>query len=247
MAEAGEAVIVLDHVSASEGILEHVEDFSLTVHKGEAVALVGSNRSGKGLALKLCAGLGMPSSGSVRVLGVDPAAASDEEMLHLRRRVGFVFAKPALLSNMSVYNNVALPLRYHTALQEAVIHDKTMACLAECGVELFHDHLPGGLAMGDARLAALARALVIEPEILFVDEVLFGLAADDLIRFRGLLEKYRRERGLTVVVSINAPTALFALMDRLALMRDGRLVAVRPPDEVAQVDDPMVQEFFGPH
>ena len=240
-----ETVIELDQVSASEGILEHVEDVSLTVRRGEAVALVGSNRSGKGLALKLCAGLGIPSSGSVRVLGIDPAAASDEEVLHLRQRVGFVFAKPALISNLSVYNNVALPLRYHTALPEAAIQGKVMACLAECGVELFHDHLPGGLSMGDTRLAALARALVVEPEILFVDEVLFGLDADDLIRFRGLLEKYRRERGLTVVVSINAPTALFALMDRLVLMRDGRLVAVRSPAEVAQVDDPMVQGFFG--
>ena len=240
-----EAAIELDRVSASEGVLAHIEEFSLTVHRGEAVALVGSNRSGKGLALKLCAGLGAPSSGSVRVLGVDPAAASEEEVLHLRQRVGFVFVKPALLSNMSVYNNVALPLRYHAVLPEAAIHDRVMACLAECGVALFHDHMPDGLTMGHARLAALARALVTEPDILFVDEVLFGLDAEDLVRSRELLAKYRREKGLTIVVSINAPTALFALMDRLVLMRDGRLVAARPPAEAAQVDDPMVRDFFG--
>jgi len=240
-----ETVIDLDHVSASEGILEHVEEFSLTVRRGEAVALVGSNRSGKGLALKLCAGLWTPSSGSARVLDVDPAAASDEEVLHLRRRVGFVFAKPALISSLNVFNNVALPLRYHTTLPEAAIRDKVMACLAECGVELFHDHMPDGLTMGDGRLAALARALVMEPDILFVDEVLFGLDAEDLVCARGLLAKYRREKGLTIVVSINAPTALFALMDRLVLMRDGRLVAVRPPAEAARMDDPMVGDFFG--
>lgn len=241
----GETVIELARVSASEGLLAHLEEVSLTVRRGEAIALVGSNRSGKGLALKLCAGLGEPSSGSVRVLGVDPAAASDEEMLHLRRRVGFVFAKPALLSNMSVYNNVALPLRYHTELPESAIRERVMACLAECGVELFHDHMPSGLAMGDARLAALARALVTEPEILFVDDVLVGLDAGDLVRSRGLLGKRRRETGLTVVVSVSAPTALFALMDRLVLMQDGRIVAVRPPAEAAQMDDPMVRDFFG--
>lgn len=245
MAERGEAVIALDHVSASEGILEHVEDFSLMVHRGEAVALIGSNRSGKGLALKLCAGLGMPSSGSVRVLDMDPVAASDEEALHLRQRVGFVFAKPALISNMSVFNNVALPLRYHTALPEATIQDKVMACLAECGVELFREHLPAGLSTGDARLVALARALVMEPEILFVDEVLFGLDADDLVCFRELFEKYRREKGRTIVVTINAPTGLVALMDRLVLMRDGHLVAACPPAEAARVDDPMVRDFLG--
>lgn len=238
-------VIELDRVSASEGILAHIEEFSLTVRRGEAVALVGSNRSGKGLALKLCAGMGEPSSGSVRVLGVDPVSASAEEALQLRRRVGFVFAKPALVSNMSVYDNVALPLRYHAALPEAAIHGRVMACLAECGVDLFHDHFPGGLAMGDARLAALARALVVEPDLLLVDEVLFGLDADDLIRFRELLGKHRREKGLTIVVSINAPTALFTLMDRLALMRDGRLVALCPPAEAARVDDPMARDFFG--
>lgn len=240
-----EAVIELDHVSASEGLLAHVEDVSLAVRRGEAVAIVGSNRSGKGLALKLCAGMGDLSSGSVRVLGVDPAVASDEEMLHLRQRVGFVFAKPALISSMSVYNNVALPLRYHTTLTEDAIHGRVMACLAECGVDVFHDHMPGGLTMGDARLAALARALVMEPDILFVDDVLFGLDAEDLVRSRGLLARHRREKGLTIVVSINAPTALFAVMDRLVLMRDGRLVAVRPPAEAAQVDDPMVRDFFG--
>ena len=242
---SSEAVIELDRVSASEGLLAHIEEVSLTVRRGEAVALVGSNRSGKGLALKLCAGLGEPSSGSVRVLGVDPSAASDEEMLQLRQRVGFVFAKPALISNMSVYNNVALPLRYHTTLTEEVIHRRVMAGLSECGVDVFHDHMPAGLPLGDARLAALARALVVEPDILFVDEVLFGLDADDLVRSRGLLAKYRQEKGLTVVVSINAPTALFTLMDRLVLMRDGRLVAMCPPAEAAQVDDPMVRDFFG--
>jgi phospholipid/cholesterol/gamma-HCH transport system ATP-binding protein len=241
----GETVIELDRVSASEGLLAHIEEVSLAVHRGEAVALVGSNRSGKGLALKLCAGMGEPSSGSVRVLGVDPAAVSDEEMQHLRRRVGFVFAKPALLSNMSVYNNVALPLRYHAALPEAAVRERVMACLAECGVELFHDHMPSGLTMGDARLAALARALVTDPEILFVDDVLVGLDAGDLVRSRGLLGRRRRETGLTIVVSISAPTALFALMDRLVLMQDGRIVAVRPPAEAARVDAPMVRDFFG--
>ncbi len=241
----GETVIELDRVSASEGLLAHLEEVSLTVRRGEAVALVGSNRSGKGLALKLCAGMGEPSSGSVRVLGVDPSAASDEEMMHLRRRVGVVFAKPALLSNMCVYNNVALPLRYHAALPEAAVQDRVMSCLAECGVELFRDHMPSGLTMGDARLAALARALVTEPEILFVDDVLVGLDAGDLVRSRGLLGKRRRETGLTIVVSISAPTTLFALMDRLVLMQDGRIVAVRPPAEAAQVDNPMVRDFFG--
>ena len=243
----GEVVIELDRVSASEGEQARVADLSLTVQRGEAVALVGSNASGKGLALKLCAGIEAPASGSVRVLGIDPAAASEEEMLHLRQRVGFVFDKPALISNLSVFNNVALPLRYHTVLSETEIQERVMARLVECGVEVFRDRFPADLTMGDARLVAMARAMVMDPDILFMNELLFGLDADDLVRFRGLFEKYQRETGLTIVTTVNAPTNLFALMDRLVLLRDGRLVAACPPAEAPLVDDPMVQDFFGYH
>src|SRR5437016_4379495 len=191
-----EAVIALEHVSASEGNQVEVRDVSLTVRRGETVALVGANSSGKGLALRLCAGLEPPESGTVRVLGMDPAAGSEEEELRLRQRVGFVFAKPALISSLSIFSNVALPLRYHTALPEAEIRERVMARLTECGVEAYHDRFPAGLEAGDARLVAIARSMVVQPDILCIDEVLFGLDADDLVRFRALIEKYRREDRL---------------------------------------------------
>ena len=136
-------------------------------------------------------------------------------------------------------------MRYHTELPESAIRERVMACLAECGVEVFHDHLPASLTMGSARLAALARALVMDTELLCVDDALFGLDAEELVRFRGLLEKYRRDKEVTIVIGVNAQTSLFALMDRLVLIRDGRLVAVCPPAEASHVDDPMVRDFFG--
>lgn len=241
-----EAVITLDHVSASEEERTPVEDISMTVRQGEAVALVGANASGKNLILRLCAGLEAPASGTVRVLGVDPAAASDEEILTLRQRIGFVFVKHALISNMTVYNNVALPLRYHTVFPEAEIRKRVLANLVECGVDADCDRMPAVLTLGGARLAALARAMVMDPEILCVDEMLVGLDANDLFRLRKVLERYQRERGLTVVTTINAPTSLFQVMDRLVLIRDGRLVAVYPPDEAHPVGDPMAQDFWGP-
>ena len=239
-----EAVIALEHVSASEGNQVAIRDVSLTVRRGEAVALVGANSSGKGLALRLCAGLESPESGAVRILGTDLTVASEEEELRLRQRVGFVFAKPALISSLSIFNNVALPLRYHTALSEAEIGERVMARLTECGVEADHDRFPAGLEMGDARLVAIARTMVVRPEILCIDEVLVGLDADDLVRFRALIEKYRRDDGLTIVATINAPTGLFAMMDRLVLVRDGRIVSDCPPSEACRVDDPMVHDFF---
>jgi len=239
-----ESALELDHVSAFVADTVHVDDLSLTVQQGEIVALVGSNASGKGLALKLCAGLETPAAGEVRLLGVDLAEGSDEEILRLRQRVGVVFDKPALVSNMSAFNNVALPLRYHTALAEGEIQDRVMARLSEYGVEALGDRFPAELTIGDARLVALARARVMDAEILFIDELLLGLDADDLVRIRGLIEGFRREARLTVVATINAPTGLFGLMDRLVLLRDGRLVAACPPAEVSRVDDPMVRDFF---
>ncbi|HEV8242360.1 MAG TPA: ATP-binding cassette domain-containing protein [Nitrospirales bacterium] len=237
-----EAVITLDHVSASEGNQVRVDDLNLTVQRGEAVALVGSHASGKGLTLRLCAGLEAPESGSVRILGVNPAAAS-EELLDLRQRVGFVFAKPALINSLSVFDNVALPLRYHDTLPEAAIQDRVMTRLVECGVEDLRDRFPAGLAMGDARLVALARAMAMDAEILFVDEVLFGWDADELVRFRKIVEHYRKQRTLTIIVTFSAPTGLFAMMDRLVLIRDGRVIADCPPVEASRVDDPMVRDF----
>jgi len=238
-----EAVITLDHVSASEGNQVRVDDFSLTVRRGEAVALVGSHASGKGLTLRLCAGLEVPESGSVRILGVNPAAASEEEMLHLRRRVGFVFVKPALLSALNVFDNVALPLRYHAIFPEATINDRVMARLAECGVEGLRDRFPAGLAMGDARLVAMARAMALDAEILCVDEALFGMDADELARFRKIVENYRKQRTVTIVATFSAPTRLFAMMDRLVLIRNGRVVADCPPAEASRVADSMVRDF----
>lgn len=239
-----EPVLDLAHVSASKGDLMRIENLSLTVHRGEAVALVGSNASGKSLALKLCAGLETPASGSVRVMGVDPAQASDEDILQLRQRLGVVFDKPALISNMTVFNNVALPLRYHSAPPEDEVQERVMARLAECGVEYLRDRFPVELTLGDARLVAIARARVMNTEILFIDELLIGLDADDLGRIHGLLAGPWREQGLTVVITLNAPTTLFRDMDRLVLLRDGRLVAVCPPAEAARVKDPMVPDFF---
>lgn len=238
------SALELDHVSAFVRETVRVEDLSVTVQRGEMIALVGSNVSGKGLALWLAAGLEEPTAGSVCLLGLNPWQVSEAEFLHLRQRVGVVFEKPALVSNMTVFNNVALPLRYHAMLRESEIQDRVRARMVECAVDQFRDAFPAELAIGDARLVAVARALAIDPEIIFIDELLFGLDADDLTRVRRLLEGFRQASGLTVVVTINAPTRLFEMMDRLILLRDGRLVASCPPAEAARVEDPMVGDFF---
>src|SRR5207253_7145916 len=128
MTKAGPA-LQLEHASAFLREGQSVNDVSLVVQPGELVAFVGSNSSGKGLALRLAAGLEAPLEGTVRLLGVNPARVGEPAYLELRRRVGVIFDQPALISNMSVFNNVVLPLRYHTVLSESDIEGRVIAAL----------------------------------------------------------------------------------------------------------------------
>ena len=243
MIKAG-PVLQLEHVSAFLREGQSVDDVSLLVQHGELVAFVGSNSSGKGLALRLAAGLEVPLEGTVRLLGVNPARVGEPAYLDLRRRVGVIFDQPALISNMSVFNNVALPLRYHTALSESDIEAKVVAALSEWGVDGLRDRFPAQLMLGDARLVAMARAQILEPEILFLDDMLMGLDAAGLSQLRKFFEGLRSKRRLTVVTSAGAPTKLFELLDRVFLFRNGRLLAEGSPAEVRKTQEPGVLELF---
>lgn len=240
----GEPALQLDSVSAFLREGQRVDDVSLVVRRGELVAFAGNNSSGKSLALRLAAGLEAPVAGVVRVLGINPALAGEMDYLELRRRVGMVFDRPALISNMSVFNNVALPLRYHTGLADSEIENKVMAALREWGVETLRDRFPAELVLGDARLVAIARAQILDPEILFVDDMLLGLDAPGLIRLREFFEGVRTKRERTLVASVSAPTPLFEVLDRLLFFRNGRLVADGSPAEVGRNKHAAVKELF---
>ena len=239
-----EPVLQLDKVSAFLREGHSVEDVSLLVRPGELVALVGGNSSGKSLALRLAAGLEAPQSGMIRLLGVNPAVAGEAEYVDLRRRVGVVFDRPGLLSNMNVFNNVALPLRYHTVLSEPEIEDKVMAALREWNVDHLRDQFPAELMLGDARFVAIARAEILDPEILFLDDMLLGLDAAGLTRLLAFFKSLRARERTTLITSAGAATKLFEALDRLLFFQNGRLVAEGSPADVVQSKDPAVQELF---
>jgi phospholipid/cholesterol/gamma-HCH transport system ATP-binding protein len=239
----GQPAVELDHVSAFLREGQSVDDVSLRVQHGELMALVGSDGSGKSLALLLAAGIEAPLTGIVRILGIDPALASEPAYVDLRRRVGVVFDRPALLSNMNVFTNIAVPLRYHTALSVPEIEDKVTEALRFWGIEHLRDWFPAQLMLSDARFVALARALVLNPEILFFDDMLLGLDARGLARLRGFFESIRSKRGMTLVTSAGAPTKLFDTVDRVVFFQNGRMVADGAPAEIVRMQDPAVQEF----
>jgi phospholipid/cholesterol/gamma-HCH transport system ATP-binding protein len=144
---------------------------------------------------------------------------------------------------MSVYNNIALPLRYHTALLEPEIEDKVTEGLRLWGIEHLRDWFPTQLMLSDARFAALARALILNPEILFLDDMLLGLDAWGLARLRAFFESVRAKRAMTLVTSAGVPTKLLEIFDRVVFFEDGRIVADGAPAEVVRMPTPAVQEF----
>ena len=203
---------------------EKVAGLTFGLGHGEFVVFVGPNGARKSLLLELCCGVILPSHGVVKTLGVDWAVASQVEQDQLRQRVGVVFQKPALMNNMTVFDNVALLLRYHTTLDEDIVHEKVMARLSEFGISHHRDRFPAELTSGESTLASLARARVLDQELLLIDDPLTGLDEEGVTRLASIFERYHAEGRITLVVAMNTPSRLLPIADRVALVHDGRIV-----------------------
>lgn len=207
-------------------------ELSLTIQRGEWAVLVGPDRSGKGLVLELCTGLCRPDRGTVRVLGRSLLSLDEEGLGDLRLHLGVVLQQPGLLTNMTVFNNVALPLRYHTLLSEDEVAARVRPWLEELDLISVRDRFPAALSAGEARCAAIARALVTEPDLLLLDEPVLGLDADRARRLADLLDRRRRGRTCTIVALLSGYSPLVERADRVAFIRNGRVEAFGPRAEL---------------
>jgi ABC-type transporter Mla maintaining outer membrane lipid asymmetry ATPase subunit MlaF len=205
---------------------------SLSVAAGACVVLLGSARSGARTVLRLCAGLLEPDAGTVRVLGRDPADSDEESALEHRLRVGVVLQPPGLLSNMSVFNNVALPLRFHGGHDEGTIATAVERRLAELGLVSIRDQFPSMLTLGEVKAVALARALVMEPDLLLLEDADAGLDAELMARCRAAIQVRRARRPMTLLATMSHPSPLQVLADRVVYLREGAVVAEGPRDEL---------------
>ena len=203
---------------------EKVAGLTFGLGRGEFVVFVGPNGARKSLLLELCGGVIAPSQGTVKTLGVDWAAASEAEQNLLRQRVGIVFQKPALMNNMTVFDNVALLLRYHTALDEDIVYEKVMSRLSEFGIRHCQDRFPAELTSGESKLASLARALVLDQELILIDDPLTGLDEEEVMRLTSMFERYQAEGRITIVVAMSTPSRLLHMADRVALVQDGSIM-----------------------
>jgi phospholipid/cholesterol/gamma-HCH transport system ATP-binding protein len=221
------------------------ENLSMEVRAGEIVSLVGGSGSGKTTLLRQVLGLEKPSSGTVRVFGVDVNQADAATLRHLRNRWGMLFQHGALFSALTAFDNVAQPMRELRTLPEDLIRDAALLKLQMVGIEPVQAmKMPADLSGGMVKRVALARALALEPELLFLDEPTAGLDPALSESFVDLIATLHREMNLTVVMVTHDLDTLLALSSRIAVLADRRLVACGTAEEVVRVRHPFIEEYF---
>ncbi len=221
-------------------------DIDLTVYRGELLSIVGGSGSGKTTLLRQMLGLETPSRGEIRVFGEKVNAGDADRIVRLRTRWGVLFQQGALFSALNVYDNVAVPLRELKTLDEDLIRDLVCLKLAMVGIEPQHcGKMPAELSGGMVKRVALARALALEPELLFLDEPTAGLDPDRSESLVQLIAGLRRDLDLTVVMVTHDLDTLLALSDRVAVLYDQRLIAVGRVHEIVPNEHPFIRAFFG--
>ncbi len=218
----------------------------LQVERGQLLALVGGSGSGKTTLLRAVVGLLTPRAGEVRLFGQPVLDVDPLRQCALRRRLGVLFQHGALFSALSVYDNIAFPLRELRRFDEALIDDLVRLKLAMVELEARHACLmPAQLSGGMVKRVALARALALEPELLVLDEPTAGLDPDRSANFVRLIGTLQQELGFTILMVTHDLATLNALATRLAVLADQRIVACGTPAEVRAVEHPFIDNFFG--
>ncbi|MCS6302082.1 MAG: ATP-binding cassette domain-containing protein [Nitrospira sp.] len=238
-------VIEVNHVATKFGQAVVHEDVSLSIRRGEIFAIAGGNGSGKTTLLREIIGLITPSSGTIRLFGIDSRRLEAGDGHPIHRRFGVMFQHGALFSSFTLAENVAVPLREHTTLSTGLIRDIVAAKIAMVGLPLDSaDKYPNELSGGMQRRAALARAIVMDPELLFLDEPTAGLDPIIAAAFDDLVLSLKSLHGLTVVMVTHDLDSLWRIADRVAVLGGGKVLGIGTMQELSQSDDPVIREYF---
>jgi len=221
------------------------EDVSLSVRPGEIFSLVGGSGCGKSTLLRAILMLLQPVSGSIRVFGQEVIGLSEEKALPLRRRWGVMFERGALFSSLTVAENVAMVMREHTGLSHSLIDEVVALKIALTGLPADAGaKYPNELSGGMRKRAALARALALDPELLFLDEPTAGLDPLSASGIDELVKRLRDSLGLTIMMVTHDLDLLWRTADRVAVLDKGKILGVGTMTELSKLDHPLVHEYF---
>jgi phospholipid/cholesterol/gamma-HCH transport system ATP-binding protein len=222
-------------------ILNHV---SLEVGAGETMVILGGSGAGKSTLLRQIIRLEKPTSGHVYVRNHDICCISEERFNLLRSKIGMLFQSAALFNSMTVEENVALPLRELTQLEDSTIRIMTRMKLDLVGLGGFEDYMPSQLSGGMKKRAGLARALAMDPDILLFDEPSAGLDPITAAGIDSLILKLKRAFMMTIVVVTHEMASAFMIADRITVMHRGEVIAIGTPEEIRANPHPRVQQFL---
>lgn len=239
-----EPVIEIRNLVTHYGDRKVIDGLDLTVYRGEIMALMGFSGSGKTTLFRQMLGLKKPTSGTIHILGKDIAALDNREMYALRRQTGVAFQGGALFSSLTVAENVELPLREHTRLDDRTIRIMSRMKLEVVNLSGCEDLRPSELSGGMVKRVALARALIMDPALMFFDEPSAGLDPIVSAELDELIIQLRDAMNMTIVVITHELHSAFRIADRIAILDKGEILITGTVDEVRQCTDPGVQNML---
>jgi phospholipid/cholesterol/gamma-HCH transport system ATP-binding protein len=238
------AVLSVRDLRVSYGEREILHGITFDVKAGETLVILGGSGCGKSTLLRTLVGLERPSSGEIWINGKNLATVSVAELYEIRKRTGMSFQGGALFGSMTVGENVALPLREHTKLEDSTIEIMLRLKLEQVGLTGFEYHMPSQLSGGMKKRAAVARALAMDPQVLFFDEPSAGLDPIIAAGIDQLILELKKAFRMTIVVVTHELASAFLIADRMMLMDKGNIVAVGTTEEMRSSVNPRVRQFL---
>jgi phospholipid/cholesterol/gamma-HCH transport system ATP-binding protein len=239
-----EPIISVQNLVAHYGTRPVLQGVSMDVHRGQTMVILGGSGSGKSTLLRHIVGLETPTSGFVYIMGHDFCRLPERELNQIRRKMGMSFQGSAMFNSMTVGDNVALPLREHTELEESTIQIITRMKLEQVGLAGFENYMPSQLSGGMKKRAAVARAMAMDPEILLFDEPSAGLDPIIAAGIDELIVKLKQAFGMTIVVVTHELASAFLIADRITMVHKGRVIASGTREEIQGSTQPRVRQFL---
>ncbi len=239
-----DAIIQFRGIHKSFGDTHVLRGVDVDLRRGDTSVILGPSGTGKSVFFKLLVGLIEPDEGSILIDGVEMVGASEAKKFHVRKRIGMMFQDGALFDSMTVGENIAFPLRRHTKQTDAEVAANVAHRLEQVGLPGIEGLMPASLSGGMRKRVSLARAIVMEPEIILFDEPNSGLdpvTSDDI---DGLIERMKAELGITFVVISHDIVGAFRVADWIGMLYNGGLIASGTPEEVRRSREPVVRRFL---